>query len=147
MRGLSGWASSAAAEEAHPDNPRIVTTAAEKKLLELARAMLGGIVPDDDIQAKDTESYYAILYQGKTNRWLLRYAGDRNHPVAHFPIDLTDDDEAKLKAIGLERGSGNSVALEKPEHVTRLGWLLLKSLDYCRNDENFKKGKSDAPAA
>jgi len=57
------------------------------------------------------------------------------------------EDDARLKALGMERGTGNHVILEKPEHITRLGWLLMASLDYCRNDENFKKGKGDAPAA
>lgn len=132
------------ADNIDPDNPRIVTTSAEKRLLEIVKDMLGGAVASDDIVGKDTESYYAILYQGKNNRWLLRYNGDRARPQISLPRDLTPEDDARLKHIGMERGSGNHILLDKPEHIMRLSWLLFDALDYCKDDENFRVKKEIA---
>lgn len=129
------------ADEINPANPRIITTANEKRLLEVVRDMLGGTVPPEDIIGKDTESYFAVLYQGKNNRWLLRYEGDRAKPQISLPRDLTPEDEARLKHIGMERGSGNHIMLDKPEHIMRLSWLLFDALDYCKDDENFRVKK------
>lgn len=127
-------------DEINPDNPRIVTTAAEKRLLEIARDILGGVLSaPEDIVGKDTESYYTILYQGKTNRWLMRYAGDRVHPQIWIPVALTPEDDDMLKSMGMERGTGDSIILEKPEHLMRLSWLLFDILNYCKDDENFKR--------
>lgn len=132
---------SGSADEIDPNNPRIVTTTAEKRLLEVVQDMLGGTVAPDDIVGKDTESYYAILFQGKNNRWLLRYNGDRARPQISLPRDLTPEDEIRLKHVGMERGSGNHILLDKPEHIMRLSWLLFDALDYCKNDENFRVKK------
>ena len=134
----------AAQDEINPSNPRIITTAAEKRLLEIARDMLEGVIAPEDLIGKDTESYYAILYQGKTNRWLLRYAADREHPQIWVPIALTPEDDEWLKNIGMKRGTGDSIILDKPEHLMRLSGLLFDILDYCRNDENFKRPAKDA---
>lgn len=133
-------------DEVNLDNPRIVTTMAEKRLLKIVKDMLGGAAASEDIIGKDTESYYAILYQGKNNRWLLRYNGDRTRPQISVPRDLTLDDEDRIKHIGMERGSGNHILLDKPEHIMRLSWLLFDALDYCKDDENFRV-KKDAHAA
>ncbi|MCE5182343.1 MAG: type I restriction enzyme HsdR N-terminal domain-containing protein [Betaproteobacteria bacterium] len=134
-------------DEINPDNPRIITTAAEKRLLEIVQDMLGGAASPDEIVGKDTESYYAILYKGKNNRWLLRYNGDRARPQISMPRDLTPEDDARLKHIGMERGSGNHILLDKPEHIMRLSWLLFDALDYCKDDENFKMKKDSNVAA
>lgn len=128
-----------AQDEINPANPRIVTTAAEKRLLEIARDILEGVIPPEEIGGKDTESYYTILYQGKANRWLMRYAADRARPQIWIPFDLTPEDDAMLKSINMERGTGNSIILEKPEHLMRLSWLLFDILNYCKDDENFKR--------
>lgn len=132
-------------EQPDPNNPKIITTAAERKLLELVRDMLGGAVTPQDLIGKDTENYYAILYQGKTNRWLLRYNGDRATPLIWLPYQLTAEDEDRLKHIGMVRGSGNSILLEKPEHITRLLVHLYDALAWCQDDANFtrKKGEND----
>lgn len=65
--------------------PKIITTAAEFKLLAIMKHMVSGVVNPDEIIGKDTESYYAVLYQGKVNRWFVRYVCDRAKPLAYFP--------------------------------------------------------------
>lgn len=57
-----------------PDNPNIITTKNEPDLYEKIKE----ITNCDDIQYKDTESYFGILYQGKTNRWIVRYYDKAN---------------------------------------------------------------------
>jgi len=52
--------------------------------------------------------------------WLLRYDGDRATPHIWLPYELTEADDAKLQANGMKRGSGNTIRLDRPEHITRL---------------------------
>lgn len=137
-------------DQVDPNNPKIITTAAERKLLATVRDILGGLIDPQDIIGKDTESYYAILYQGKNNRWLLRYDGDRAAPHIWFPCELTEADDAKLQASGMKRGSGNTIRLDKPEHIARLFSYLSAALSWCMDDSNFTKkkgGGNDAPTA
>lgn len=133
-----------------PTNPKIITTAAEMKLLSILKDMLCGVVNPDEIIAKDTESYYTVLYQGKVNRWIVRYVGDRAKPLAYFPIELTELHKAGIAKRGLELSKdGNSVVLDKPESIMRLSGVVFDALTWCQNDENFKRekaGKVDAVA-
>ncbi|KAF0215635.1 MAG: hypothetical protein FD174_4083 [Geobacteraceae bacterium] len=122
-------------------NPKIVTTVAERKILDIMKDMLGGQVNPVDIVAKDTESYYTMLYQGKVNRWLLRYQGDRKKPLGMFIFDFTDEHKAQVAKAGLELGPGNSVVLDKPESLMRLSGLIFDALAFCKDDNNFKTKK------
>ena len=122
-----------------PSNPKILTTSAERKILYLTKEMLNGLVDQDDIIGKDTESYYTVLYQGKSNRWILRYHGDRQNPRVNFIFNLSEHDQEYVRMSGLEIGSGNSVLLTKPEQIMKLSSLLFKALQFCKDDENFKK--------
>src|SRR5690606_4415530 len=54
------------ADWVNPENSRIVTTYAERRILEIATEIVG---EESELVGKDTESYYTILYQGKVNRW------------------------------------------------------------------------------
>ena len=123
-----------------PFNPKIITTAAEFKLLSILKDMLSGVVDPDEIIGKDTESYYTVLYQGKVNRWIVRYAGDRCKPLAYFPIELTDIHKAGIAKRGLELGpGGNSVVLDRPESIMRLSGVFFDALAFCQDDGNFKR--------
>lgn len=119
-----------------PDNPNIVTTTEERRLFEICR----DILPEEDLQPRDTETYYSILYEGKTNRWLLRFWGDRKRPSMQFiqPLMHTHKDEAAR--AGLELTASGQIVLDKPENLYRLAGLLRDALDYCKNDENFRRG-------
>ena len=97
------------------------------------------ILPLEDLQGKDTESYYNVLYQGKSNRWLVRFWGDKKRPALQFGIPLTDAHRAEIKRARMELGTGETVLLDKPENLQRLAGLLADALNFCKNDENFKR--------
>ena len=99
------------------------------------------ILPEEEkIEAKDTQSYFSILFEGKSNRWILRYFDSRQHPSVVFPIELTEDDIFIIERSGLEV-SGNQIIIETPENILRLAWLVKESLAFCKDDENFRVKK------
>lgn len=118
-----------------PDNNKIVTTYAERRLFDLIKTIL----PEDaNVEAKDTESYFNILVDGKSNRWVLRYFDNKQRPSVVFPIELDDSDVINIQRSGLEM-SGNQITIDVPENILRLSWLVLASFEFCCNDENFKR--------
>lgn len=119
-----------------PDNPNIVTTAEERRLFEICQEIL----PDEDLQARDTETYYSILYEGKTNRWLLRFWGDRKRPSMQFIQPLTNAHKDEAERAGLELTARGQIILDKPENLYRVAGLLRDALDYCKDDDNFRRG-------
>ena len=124
-----------------PTNPKIVTTAAERKILSIVKDMLSGVTNEDEIVGKDTESYYCVLFQNKTNRWIVRYVGDKKKLQVFFPIELTEQHKAMVSKSGLEFGAGGSIVIDKPESVMRLSGIIFDTLAYCQNDNNFKRDR------
>lgn len=125
-----------------PDNPKIITTPAERKVLFYLQAILEGKVDASDLIGKDTESYYSVCYQGKVNRWLLRYWGDKLNPYIMFNIPMTMERTKQAARAGLFVQPNNNIALAKPGHLMKLSGIIVDALEYCQNDENFrKKGK------
>lgn len=118
-----------------PNNPKIITTKTEMQILEVVQDLL----LDEEIYAKDTESYYSVLYQNKSNRWLLRYYGDKKNPTVQFIVPITNVRRIEIQRAGLEFASGNHVYLDRPEHLIRLMSILGDCLRYCQDDENFRK--------
>ncbi|MEA5113062.1 MAG: type I restriction endonuclease [Geobacteraceae bacterium] len=128
-------------DQVDPNNPKIITTIAERQVLSIIQTMLEGQVPTEEIVGKDTESYYTVLYQGKVNRWILRYVGDRAKPLVYFNGMITDDYKAQVANRGLEFGPGESIVLPKPEYLIKLSGLVNNALVYCQDDANFKREK------
>lgn len=122
-----------------PQNSKIVTTAAERKLLSIVQEILVG----EPLFGKDTESYYSVLYQNKSNRWLIRFSGDKKRPSVQFIMGLNDQHIAEIRRAGLEIGSGTQVLIDKPENLLRITGLLFDALAYCKDDENFKLKKAN----
>lgn len=121
-----------------PENERIITTYEERRLFEIVQSIL----PDNaDIEQKDTESYFNILAGGKTNRWILRFFGDKKKPSVIFPIELEESDIKNIERCGLEI-HGNQIIIGVPENILRLTWLVLDSYDFCVDDENFKRKRN-----
>jgi len=127
------------ADQVDSENPKIVTTAAERKILSIVQTMLDGQVAETDIVGKDTESYYAVLYQNKTNRWIVRYQGDRAKPIVSFCVNLSDQYKELVCKRGLELGPGNSIVLPRPENIMKLSEIVFDSVAYCQDDNNFKR--------
>lgn len=121
-----------------PDNPNIVTTFNERSLLDKVMSIVG---PEKDVHPKDTESYYSVLYQGKTNRWIVRYHDKKSRSSIQLPIELTPIAINEVDRAGLEH-DGTRIYLDKPEDILRISGLILDSYQYVINDENFKKKKS-----
>lgn len=118
-----------------PENNKIVTTYAERRLFDLVKSIL----PDDaSIEAKDTESYFGVLVDGKSNRWILRYFDNKQRPSVIFPIELEESDISNIERCGLEV-SGNQVIIDTPENLLRVVWLVIDSYRFCCDDENFKR--------
>jgi len=118
-----------------PENNKIVTTYAERRLFDLVKSIL----PDDaSIEAKDTESYFSVLVDGKSNRWILRYFDNKQRPSVIFPIELEESDISNIERCGLEV-SGNQVIIDTPENLLRVVWLVIDSYRFCCDDENFKR--------
>lgn len=122
-----------------PENPKIVTTPAERKVLSYLQVILEGKVEASELVGKDTESYYAVCYQGKSNRWLLRYSGDKSNPDVLFNIPMTAERTTQAARSGLKVQPNNTIALAKPEHLMKLSGIIFDALEYCQNDDNFKK--------
>lgn len=127
-------------DEVHEDNPKIVTTVAEKRLYTVLNDILQ---LGDDLTLKDTESYCGMLYQSKTNRWILRYRGDGRVPNIELILPMTDSMRAEATRAGLEVLPNGRIVLDKPQDLYRITGLLYDCLDYCRNDENFVRSKRE----
>jgi hypothetical protein len=121
----------------NPSNSKIVTTSAERKFFAIVQELL----PGEPLHAKDTESYFTVLYQNKVNRWVVRFSSDKKRPSVQFIIPLTEQHLSEIKRAGLEIGTGDQVIIDKPENLLRIPGLLFDAVAYCRNDENFKVKK------
>lgn len=126
-------------EIVNPENANIVTTVDEQTLYSYAVDILGC---DAEIILKDTETYCALLYQGKVNRWLLRYRADKKVPTIEPCVPMTPERAAEIARAGLELLQSGQIRLSKPEYIYRLAGLLFDCYEYARNDENFRIKKS-----
>ncbi|CDH33270.1 type I restriction endonuclease [Xenorhabdus bovienii] len=118
-----------------PDNPNIVTTKNELTLYEKAKSIVGDSV---DLQYKDTESYFGVLYQGKSNRWIIRYFDKKNKPYIQIPIELTDILTNEVNRAGLS-ANNSRIFIEAPEDILRITGIILDAFEFVKNDENFRK--------
>lgn len=119
----------------NPENDKIITTKDEQELFRIVTELF----PEAELSTRDTESYYSVLYQNKNNRWLFRYDVNRKRPTIQFNINIDDQRKLELLRAGLDVLSNGQVYLDKPEHIYRAVGILKDCLDYCTNDENFKR--------
>lgn len=124
------------ADQVDADNPKIITTYQERQIYDFTKSLLPEV--EDRLISRDTESYFTVLYDGKTNRWLFRYYGDRKEPIIVLPIDITAQMQKEIERAGLEIGAGNSIKIPQPEHIMRIPGILRDVLEYNMNDENFR---------
>lgn len=122
-----------------PENEKIITTVDEQMLYSYAVDILGC---DVEIILKDTETYCGLLYQGKVNRWLLRYRADKKIPTIEPCVPMTPERSAEIARAGLELLPSGQIRLAKPEYIYRLAGLLFDCYKYARDDENFRIKKT-----
>ncbi|MCB1909967.1 MAG: type I restriction enzyme HsdR N-terminal domain-containing protein [Rhodocyclaceae bacterium] len=127
------------ADHVDPANPRIVTTYAERRLFEIVHDIVGDEV---DISPKDTESYFSVLYQGKVNRWLLRYHADKKQPFVQVCIPMTEERKREVARAGLQLSASDAIQLPQPDHLMRIPGIVFDALAHCQDDANFKRGGS-----
>lgn len=118
-------------------NSKIVTTYTKRLLFDYVVLILG---ENTELVAKDTESYFSVLYQGKSNRWILRYFDNKQQPCINVPLELLDIHQAEIQRAGLEV-NGNNIIINRPENILRISGLIRDCLEYCQNDENFSRKK------
>lgn len=124
-----------------PNNPNIVSTHQERELLAHIQTVLKSKTAVENIEAKDTASYFGVVFQGKNNRWLLHYHGDKKNPTVHFGIELTDKHRQEITRSGLTIEPNDHINLPQPSDIMRLTGLCFDALAYCENDDNFKRVK------
>lgn len=120
-----------------PENSKIVTTYTERMLFDYVKMILG---EEADVTTKDTESYFTILYQNKTNRWLLRYYDSKQKPSIKVVLDLTPEMIAEIQRAGLEVSS-DQIIIERPENILRISGLIRDAYEFCKDDNNFSRKK------
>ncbi|MFV4847336.1 type I restriction endonuclease [Edwardsiella tarda] len=122
-----------------PNNPNVITTKNEVEMFNKIKQIVGD---DIEIKHKDTESYFSVLYSGKTNRWILRFY-DKKSSYVVFPIELSDVQINEISRARLEYDNGK-IHISSPEDILRISGIVTDSLEYVRNDDNFRKGKKGA---
>ena len=127
--------SDAQADVVDPDNPNIVTTYKERQLFDKIVSIIGS---EHDIQYKDTASYFGVLFQGKTNRWIVRYYDKKSKSSIQLPIELNDITINEISRAGLTCDASR-IYMDNPEDILRISGLVLDSFEYVKNDENFRK--------
>lgn len=130
--------SSTLSDIVNSENERIVTTVDEQELSRIVTELF----PEVELVAKDTESYFSVLFQNKNNRWLFRYDVNRKRPTIQFAVAIDDYRKKELERAGLEVQNNGQVFLDKPEHIYRAVGILKDCLDYCSNDDNFKRASN-----
>lgn len=118
-----------------PNNSKIITTKDEFDLLR----MIQEILPEDNLTGKDTESYYSVLYQSKNNRWLVRYDVNRKRPTIQFNIEMDGLRREEIQRAGLTILSNGLVYLDRPSDILRAVGIIKDTLEFCKNDDNFKR--------
>lgn len=118
-----------------PENSKIITTYSERMFFE----HINSIINDNELTYKDTESYFSVLYQNKSNRWMVRYYDNKQRPSIQLPIILTENIKEEIKRANLEIGAGDQIIIDKPENVLRISGLIIDAYEYTKNDDNFKR--------
>jgi|SRR5690554_302208 len=126
-----------------PDNSKVITTAEERRLFDICC----DILREDELSARDTENYFSIVYGGKSNRWILRFWGDKKRPAVQFIEPITEAHRAEAIRAGLEIGTNGQILLDKPENLYRLAGIVHDALLYCKNDDNFRRGSRTGKSA
>ncbi|PWF25031.1 type I restriction endonuclease [Corticimicrobacter populi] len=118
-----------------PSNDKIVTTAEERRLFEISQ----DILPGENLSMRDTETYFSVVLDGKSNRWLFRFWGDKRQPSIQFIEPITEAHQVEAERAGMELAKNGQILLGKPEDLYRLAGIVRDALTYCKNNDNFRR--------
>ncbi|MGL5630903.1 MAG: hypothetical protein ACRDD3_00970, partial [Azovibrio sp.] len=119
-----------------PENNKIVTSYAERRLIEVVKGIVGD---SEEIAGKDTETYYSVLFQGKVNRWLVRYHAEKRSPYIQICVPMTEERKHEVERAGMVFGINDCILLPNPEHLFRISGIVFDALKYAKDDANFKR--------
>lgn len=119
-----------------PVNPKIITTPDERRILKIVSEVLG---VDADVSGKDTETYYAVIYNGKATRWLIRYYAEGKNPRIQICVPLTEERRKEIERAGLQIGGNGAISLPRPDYLQRIPGIIFDTHGYCSDDNNFKR--------
>ena len=80
----------------------IITTEDEKEAFYIVKSVLGKAVDINDITYKDTKSYFGILYQNNTRKWICRIIFNENDLTVVFPNAEEKRGEEKIRIETLQ---------------------------------------------
>lgn len=87
--------------EPQPEQQKVITTVEELEGYFIVKHILSDIVPRDKVTHKDTESYFGILYDNNSWKWICRlkldgpkkfiYMPDEKKNSVKYPVEKLDD--------------------------------------------------------
>lgn len=88
-------------EEEKPEKPesKIVTTPEELEAYFIVKMLLKDTVPVDNISYKDTINYFAVLYNGKSNKWICHFVFTNGHKLLIIPDENKKEIRYSLESI------------------------------------------------
>lgn len=122
-----------------PNNAKIITTKQEQALFDYVCQIVD---KPNEITYKDNETYFSILYQGKSNRWLCRQYAEKSGFSLIIPFDLTNDHKQEILRAGLELKeltNRTMIMINQSEDIFRLSGIIRDCFAYCQDNENFRK--------
>jgi hypothetical protein len=104
-------------ETAKPEDvkPKVVTTEEELEGFHIIKAILRQFVPADKIEYKDTQSYFVILYEGNTWKWICRLYFSQS--VKHIGFRLADGTLERVSITSLDEIYGLTEKLKSALEV------------------------------
>ncbi|MCI1965858.1 MAG: type I restriction endonuclease [Oscillospiraceae bacterium] len=96
---------------------KIITTEEEIEAFVIVKTLLKDIVPLSEITHKDTINYFGVLYQGKTTKWICRFAFRDSHKYLILPDENKKDIKIELDNI-----------YQIPEHANEIIEVLKRYL-------------------
>lgn len=88
----------------------------------------------------DAEPFLSIDFTNIDDPLIPRlYQADKKTPCVTLPIELTKDHRTQIQKAGLQIGAADAILIGPPENLLRIAALVFESLEYSRNDDNFRR--------
>ncbi|MDR2034617.1 MAG: type I restriction enzyme HsdR N-terminal domain-containing protein [Helicobacteraceae bacterium] len=126
-----------------PDNPKIVTTKEERLLFRAVKDILG---EEANIEPKDSETYYSVIYKGNMFRWLLRFYGNKKNPLYTILYPYDRRSKTRSRAHGIKTRRGRTSCDRKTKRFASRRWDCARRLRLQHNDDNFRRAKKEKAA-